>query len=187
VSCPGHEIRIVDESGAAVAERMVGDIEARGPSVMREYYRDPVRTHDTLPGGWLRTGDTGYLAAGELYVCGRRKDLIIAHGTNVYPQDLEWIAGDVPGIRHGRVIAFGTTGSPQRIVMLVELVNAAVNATDVSSAIRRRIGAAYGIQLDEVRAVPAGTIAFTTSGKPRRAHARALYESGALSPDEGPA
>jgi acyl-CoA synthetase (AMP-forming)/AMP-acid ligase II len=186
VSCPGHGIRIVDAEGRPLPDRTVGDIQARGPSIMREYFNAPDATDDVLHDGWLRTGDTGYLAGGELHVCGRRKDMIVAHGRNVYPQDLEWIAGDVPGIRPGRVVAFGTTtGEEPRIVVLVELAGTSADPGQIAADVKRRIADGFGLHVDEVRAVPGGTITFTTSGKPQRARARDLYESGAATRHSG--
>jgi fatty-acyl-CoA synthase len=93
VSCgvplPGHRLRIVNENGADLSEREVGEILLSGPSVMQGYFENGRVTRDQVHEGWLRTGDLGYLAAGELYVCGRLKDLIIANGRKIHPQDLE--------------------------------------------------------------------------------------------------
>ena len=93
VSCglplPDHRLRIVDQDGRDVPEHEVGEIFLAGPSVMQGYYENGALTREALVDGWLRTGDLGYLADGELYVCGRVKDLIIANGRKLHPQDLE--------------------------------------------------------------------------------------------------
>jgi acyl-CoA synthetase (AMP-forming)/AMP-acid ligase II len=114
VSCgtalPGHEIRIVGEHGEPVGEREVGEIALAGPSVMLGYYRDAESTEQTIRRRWLHTGDLGYIADGELFVCGRTKDLIIVNGRKYHPQDLEWAVADIVGVRRGRIVAFGAPG-----------------------------------------------------------------------------
>ena len=91
---PEHEIRIVDDEGHDVAERVVGRLVFRGPSMTSGYYRQPEATAAiTLPGGWLDSGDLAYLAEGEIYICGRRKDLIIKGGRNLVPQEIEEAGG----------------------------------------------------------------------------------------------
>ena len=79
-SLPGHQLRIVERRRPAVAERHVGEILLAGPSVMRGYYNEPALTAETIRDGWLHTGDLGYLSDGELFVCGRAKDIIIVNG-----------------------------------------------------------------------------------------------------------
>ncbi|TLM80401.1 MAG: fatty acyl-AMP ligase, partial [Actinobacteria bacterium] len=101
-------VRIVDAGGADLPERAVGEIALRSDCMLSEYYHRPDATEQAfLPGGWYRTGDLGYLAGGELYVSGRMKDLIIVGGKNIYPQDIEAAASQVPGVHPGRVVAFG--------------------------------------------------------------------------------
>src|SRR5262249_41643441 len=94
VSCgsalPGHRLRIVAEDGRELPPREVGEIVLSGPSVMLGYYRAEALTGLTIRDGWLHTGDLGYLAEGELFVCGRVKDIIIINGRKYHPQDMEW-------------------------------------------------------------------------------------------------
>ena len=101
VSCgralPGHAIRIVGEDGRALADREVGEIALAGPSVMLGYYKQDALTAQTIRDGWLHTGDLGYLSDGELFVCGRAKDIIIVNGRKYHPQDLEWAVDDLAG------------------------------------------------------------------------------------------
>ncbi len=186
VSCgrpfPGHQLRIVDEAGADLPDRRVGEILLAGPSVMLGYYKQDELTAWTLRGGWLHTGDLGYTADGELFVCGRVKDIIILNGRKYHPQDLEWAANELPGVRRGRVVAFGTTKGPasaERVVMVVEPSGTA-QAGELVDAIRRRVGDLFGVYVDEVVLVPSGTIGRTTSGKVQRAGTRARYERGTL-------
>jgi fatty-acyl-CoA synthase len=186
VSCgralPGHQIQIAGDDGAALAEGEVGEIRLAGPSVMVGYYREPELTAETIRGGWLYTGDLGYLSAGELFVCGRLKDLIIVNGRKFHPQDLEWAVAGIPGIRRGGVVAFatkkgsGAVSASDRVVMLVEPRGTAA-ADAIVESVRRRIAAVFGLFVDEVLVVPAGTIGRTTSGKVQRAVARAKYDA----------
>jgi fatty-acyl-CoA synthase len=178
VPFPGHAIRIVDDDGRTLPERQVGEILLAGPSVMVGYYGQDASTAETIRGGWLHTGDLGYLAAGELFVCGRAKDIIIANGRKYYPQDLEWAVDDVPGVRRGRVAAFGTVelGRADRVVMVVE-PNGTVTAAALTEGVRDRIAGLFGLAVDEVAIVPSGTVGRTTSGKVQRAATRERWQS----------
>jgi fatty-acyl-CoA synthase len=181
VSCgrpfPEHELRILGDDGRQLSERQVGEIVLKGPSVMLGYYRQDGLTAQTVVSGWLRTGDLGYLAGGELFVCGRAKDIIIANGRKYHPQDLEWAVDDLPGVRRGRVVAFGTSelGRADRVVIVVEPSGTVAGGALVDS-IRRRVSDVFGLYVDEVALVPSGTVGRTTSGKVQRAATRARYE-----------
>jgi fatty-acyl-CoA synthase len=179
---PGHTLKIVGEDGRALPERAIGEITLAGPSVMLGYYRDDALTAETIRDGWLHTGDLGYLADGELFVCGRLKDIVIVHGRKYHPQDLEWAVADVPGVRHGGAVAFGVTGhgGPDRLVMVVESSGTAA-ADALAVAVRRRIGDLFGLYVDDVVLAPSGAIGRTTSGKVRRAATKAWYEGAGRS------
>jgi fatty-acyl-CoA synthase len=180
VSCgrplPGHQLRIVDAEGRALPDRHVGEIVLAGPSVMLGYYKRDALTAQTIRGGWLHTGDLGYLANGELFVCGRAKDVIIVHGRKYHPQDLEWAVDGLPGVRRGHVVAFGLSeaGRADRVVIVLESRGTAPAET-LADLIRRRIGDRFGLVVDHVAFVPPGTIGRTTSGKLQRAATKALY------------
>jgi acyl-CoA synthetase (AMP-forming)/AMP-acid ligase II len=111
VSCgrpvEGCALRIVDEQRHDLPERHVGEIALRSNSMLSGYYKRPDATADSMDDGWYFTGDMGYLADGELYITGRKKDLIIIGGKNIYPQDVENLINDIPGVHPGRVVAFG--------------------------------------------------------------------------------
>jgi acyl-CoA synthetase (AMP-forming)/AMP-acid ligase II len=176
---PNHNLRIVKDDGREAAEGDVGEITLAGPSVMAGYYGDTSATADVVRDGWLHTGDLGFLSGGELFVCGRAKELIISRGRKYHPQDLEWAVDDVEGVRRGRVVAFGDPqpGASDRIVLFVEVhANTALDA--VAAGIRRRISEAFGLYVDEIVAAPSGAIGRTTSGKLRRAAARDEYRRG---------
>ena len=185
ISCgralPDHAIRIVGEDGETRGEREVGEIRLAGPSVMLGYYKDDALTAQTIRDGWLCTGDLGYLADGELFVCGRVKDIIIVNGRKYHPQDVEWAVAEMSGIRRGRVVAFGTSesGAADRVVIVAE-PSGTVPVSELTDAIRRRISDMLGLYVDDVVTVPSGTIGRTTSGKVQRAATKARYERGAL-------
>jgi fatty-acyl-CoA synthase len=185
VSCgrpfPGHQVRIADPRGHSLPDRHVGQILLKGPSVFRGYLDREDVSRETLAGGWLHSGDLGYLADGELYVCGRVKDTIIVNGRNYYPQDLEQAAADVGDVRKGRVVAFGTQAGTgrDRIVVVLEPTDAQP-AADLADRVRGRIVEATGVLVDEVVVAPSGTIPKTTSGKLQRVRLRHRYEMGGL-------
>jgi fatty-acyl-CoA synthase len=174
---PDHAVRIVDERDRSLPERCVGEIVLAGPSVMLGYHEKEALSAQPIRDGWLHTGDLGYLSGGELFVCGRAKDVIIVNGRKYHPQDLEWAVDDLAGVRRGRVVAFGASapGRPDRIVILVES-NGMVSSEVLVQAIRGQVGDLFGLYVDEVAIVPSGTVGRTTSGKVQRAATRARYE-----------
>src|SRR6056297_3791881 len=104
---PSFDIAIRDEDGTDLPERHAGVVHLRGPSVMSRYFREEAMTRETLSeDGWLNTGDIGYMADGRLFVTGRKKDMIIIHGRNIWPEDLEYIAKTQPGVNYTDAAAF---------------------------------------------------------------------------------
>lgn len=178
----GHELRIEDDAGTELPEGHVGHIRLRGPSVMRDYWDDPEMTAAALRDGWLATGDLGYVKNGELHVCGRKKDLIILQGRNYHPSDIEWQAGQVPGVRRGNVVAFGLYDSRlgrERVVVAAE-----VRDPDLGESLRdgviTRVLEALSLRVDEVLVLPPGSLPKTSSGKLQRAKTIEMYRSGEL-------
>ncbi len=203
VSCgrafPEHEIAVFDlEDGSSakpLPEGHVGEIRIRGPSVMSGYWEDDERTQESLAGGWLKTGDLGLLVDKNLFICGRSKEVIIVNGRNYYPQDIEWEASRVPGVRKGNAIAFGARapsgiGSDrERVVVAFEVQDAARGAdpSEVAlrnqalvKAVREAVQTGMGLVLDDVVALGQGVLPKTSSGKLQRRKTRELYESGEL-------
>ena len=178
---PGHELKIVDDEGRTLPERHLGSILARGPSVMQGYFEDPVATAVALRDGWLHTGDLGYLADGQLFVCGRTKDLIIRQGRKYHPPDLESAIADLPGVRSSGVVVFGISriDEPDEVVAVLE-ARASIASDGVVEQARRRVRETAGLELDRVVVTPPGTIPRTTSGKVRRAETRDRYLAGTL-------
>jgi acyl-CoA synthetase (AMP-forming)/AMP-acid ligase II len=143
---------------------------------MLGYYKQDALTASTIRDGWLHTGDLGCLREGELFVCGREKDVIIANGRKFHPQDLEWALDAIDGIRRGHLTVFGVpqAGRADRVIVLVEAKPGA-STSALTAAIRARIGELFGLYVDDVAYVPSGTITRTTSGKVQRAVVRARY------------
>lgn len=188
VSCgrplPGHEIRIVDDAGWPVGERVEGRIQFRGPSVCRGYYRNPTATLAARVDGWMDSGDLGYLAAGELFVTGRQKDVIIKAGRNLHPQEIEEIVGNLPGIRKGCVAAFGLTDATlgtERLVVVAETRRTEPEERErLRAAAADAVIAALGVPPDTVVIAGPGAVLKTSSGKVRRAATREAYRRGDL-------
>lgn len=188
VSCgrpfPGHELSIVDEHGEALPERRVGEILTRGPSVTPGYFQNEEATREAIRDGWLHTGDLGYLADGNLYICGRSKDLIIINGANHYPQDLEWAVGELEGVRRGNVCAFSVVrDGTEQLVVMAEANRA--DAPRLKREIARTIYADFGLQVADVVISPVGTLPKTSSGKHQRRKTKQLYERGELEAHPG--
>ena len=188
VSCglpvPGHEIRIVDDAGREVGDRQEGRIEFRGPSTTSGYWRNPEATARLLRGGWLDSGDRGYIAAGEVHITGRVKDIIIRAGRNIYPQELEEAVGEIPGIRKGCVAVFGApdaaTGT-ERLVVLAETRERGEAAREaLREAVQSRAVDLLGAPADDIVLAPPQSVPKTSSGKIRRAASRELYEQGRI-------
>lgn len=180
---PGHDLRIVDEEGRQLPERHVGSIVCRGPSVMQGYFDDDSATAEALRDGWLQTGDLGYVADGQLFVCGRTKDVIIRQGRKYHPPDLEAVIADVPGLRSTGVVVFGLNrlDEADEVVAVVE-ARASAAADDLDGEVRRRVRETAGLELDHVIVTPPGTIPRTTSGKVRRSETRDRFRARTLLP-----
>jgi acyl-CoA synthetase (AMP-forming)/AMP-acid ligase II len=103
----GTRIRILSSGGQDLPDRQIGEIALQSNCLLTGYYHRPDLTEKAFIDGWYLTGDLGYLAGGELFVTGRKKDLIIVGGKNIYPQDIENLAGEVEGVHPGRIVAFG--------------------------------------------------------------------------------
>lgn len=178
---PDHEVRVVDAEMGAMPERHVGAIVVRGPSVMQGYFDQPELTAATLRDGWLLTGDLGYLANGELHVCGRTKDLIVRQGRKFHPADLEASLLTIAGssISGAVVFAVGLPAQDDEVVAVVE-VRSGGRTPDMEDVIRRRIWEVAGLELARVVLASPGTIPRTTSGKVRRGETRERLEAGEL-------
>jgi fatty-acyl-CoA synthase len=186
---PGHEVRIVDDAGQPLGERVQGRIEFRGPSITAGYFRNPEATRAARREGWWDSGDLGYRADGDLFVTGRRKDLVIKAGQNLYPQEVEEIVGEVPGIRKGCVAAFGVpdpaTGTERLVVVAETRETGAVRREHLRAQAVSRVVAALGVPPDAIVLGPPGAVLKTSSGKIRRGATRDAYLDGTLGRGRG--
>ena len=180
----GMEIEIRGNDGDVLADRSIGKVWVRGTSVMVGYFRDPESTAACMVGGWLDTGDMGYLSNGYIFIVGRAKDMIIINGRNHWPQDIEWAVEQLPGFKSGDIAAFAITGPSGEETPAV-LVHCRVSDPDergrLRDDIRERVRAITGIT-PVVELVPPRTLPRTSSGKLSRVKARNLYLSGEIQP-----
>jgi 1-acyl-sn-glycerol-3-phosphate acyltransferase len=186
VSCglplPNHEVRVVDGANRELGDRQEGRLQFRGPSATSGYLDNPKATGALHAGDWLETGDLGYIAAGEIYVTGRSKDLIIRAGRNLYPDEIEYAIGDVDHIRKGRVAVFAVDDPGAATERLIVLAETRLEDPDLKAGLRRRVEevvtALTDLPPDDVLLVSPGTVLKTANGKIRRSACRNLYESG---------
>lgn len=178
---PGHALEVRDPQGRVLAEKQVGRIYARGPSLMREYFNRPEETEAVLSAdGWLDTGDLGYLCDGQVVITGRAKDLILVNGRNIWPQDLEWSAEHaVESLRSGDVVAFSVDGDGgEQVVVLVQCRPTQEDARNaLAQQVQGVLRAAHGLEV-KVVLVPTHSLPQTSSGKLSRTKARQMYMAG---------
>jgi fatty-acyl-CoA synthase len=177
---PGIEVRVVGDDGAVLGEREVGVLQLRGESVTPGYLTvaGPVATQDA--DGWLDTGDEGYVTDGAVVVCGRRKDVIIMGGRNIYPTDIERAASEADGVRAGNAVAvrLEADAGRHRESFLVAVESRLATEPDAVQGIAKdvtsRVVSAVGVRPAEVVVLRPGSLPKTPSGKLRRAATRAL-------------
>ncbi len=176
---PGHQLEIRGDDGCVLGERQIGRILLKGPSLMSGYFHDEDSTSAVLAGGWLDTGDLGYLHDGELFITGRRKDLLIVRGRNIWPQDIEYLAESQPEIRPGDVIAFLVANGeePEVIVQVQCRISDMEQRERLVSSLTRLINGEFGLSA-RVDLVPPHSLPRTSSGKPSRAEARKRFLQG---------
>jgi acyl-CoA synthetase (AMP-forming)/AMP-acid ligase II len=191
---PGSEVEVRGANGETLAERKVGRIFTRGPSVMAGYFGQPEATARAVRDGWLDTGDLGFVADGELYVCGREKELIIIRGANHGAHEFEEPLDHVEGVRAGCAVALGfePEGDGERLLVLAERARDASRDDGdgpTGERIRRAILERTGIRPHTVVMLDPGTLPRTSSGKLRRAEALRRFLAGQLTPPRkvGPA
>jgi 1-acyl-sn-glycerol-3-phosphate acyltransferase len=179
---PGHEIRVVDETGRELPDRREGRIQFRGPSATSGYFRNPEKTAALFVGEWLDADDAGYTVDGEIFVTARTKDMIIRAGRNIFPAEFETAIGEIDGIQRGNVAVFGvadeTTGT-EKVVVMAESRRRGEDAVKAQRvAINELAWELIDGPPDDVRLVPPRTVPKTSSGKIRRQAAKQIYLSG---------
>lgn len=180
----GLEVRITGGDGSQCAEDQLGEIQVRGGAVTAGYYRDPGSTAELFDGSWLRTGDLGFWHEGQLYVGGRRKEMVIVNGRNYFPSDAEHVARTVPGVYRGRAIAFADTehAADGRVGEYVGLiVESDCPETDypvLIERVRKQVIAELDLSAVRVHPVSPGFLTRSTSGKWQRLAAAARLADG---------
>ncbi|RPJ29275.1 MAG: fatty acyl-AMP ligase [Chloroflexi bacterium] len=165
-------LKVVDESGHEVPERVIGELALQSDCMLTGYFNRPDATEKAFRDGWYLTGDYGYVSNGEVFVSGRKKDMIIVGGKNIYPQDLESLTYEVPGVHAGRSVAFGMFDEVQGTEEVV--IIAEVNSEDaeeqqkIADAIRLHVTKNSAIALRYVKVVGPKWILKTSSGKTAR-------------------
>jgi len=181
---PGHEIRVIDQAGHELPERVEGRLQFKGPSCTSGYYRNPEKNQTLFYDEWLDSGDLAYIANGEVYITGRTKDIIIRAGRNIYPHELEMAVGNITGIRAGRVVIFGSedkkTGTERLIIMAETRVHDSTKLQELHDDINSLATDLIGAPPDEIVLAPPNSVLKTSSGKLRRAASREMYEQGKL-------
>jgi acyl-CoA synthetase (AMP-forming)/AMP-acid ligase II len=173
------EICIFDEERRLLPDRQLGEIALRSDCMLTGYYNRPDVTAEAFHGEWYLTGDLGYRVGDELYVSGRKKDLIIVGGKNIYPQDLESLAGDVQDVHPGRVVAFGVfseqVGSEEVVVIAETDVEGDEERKRIANQIRQSVTKGSDIALRYVEVVDRDWLVKTSSGKIARSSNRDKY------------
>ena len=181
-----HRVRVVDEDGRELGERREGRLEFQGPSATRGYFRNPQADERLLRGDWLDSGDRAYIAAGEVYLTGRIKDIIIRAGRHIYPDELETAIGALSDVRKGCVAVFGSadpaTGTERVVVLAETYVEDAARREAIRKQIIQCVMTLIGEPPDEVVLAAPHTVLKTSSGKIRRAASRRALRIAAVSP-----
>lgn len=176
----GTSVRIVGDDGDPLPDREIGEITVASPSLMQGYYNDPQATAEALEGEWLYTGDLGYVDDGQLFVTGRKKEVVILQGRNYYPQDIERVVQGLEEVRPGSVVAFGTRDGRDEGLVIVAAPRSAARKEQIASGIRDAVARSLNLPVLDVVLVESGRIPRTTSGKLCRGRCRDLYEEGGL-------
>jgi acyl-CoA synthetase (AMP-forming)/AMP-acid ligase II len=174
------EIRVVDDKGNILGDKIDGHIQIRGAGITAGYYNNPAETQRSFEKGWLKTGDKGFFFEGNLYITGRVKDIIFVRGQNLYAHDLENLAGKYSDISYGKVIIGGVfnpkKGQDQIILFLVGSANQATCETVIS--LRNFFRETYGITIDVSVPVRSNQVPKTSSGKIQRYKLISSYQNG---------
>jgi fatty-acyl-CoA synthase len=174
---PGTQIYIISENGDHLPSGSVGEIVIHSDAMLDGYYNRPDLTAKALRDGMYWSGDLGFELDGELYVIGRKKDIIIVGGENIYPQDIEEIISGHPSIHDGRAIAIGFFNSnlgTQEIIAVAEVNDDKDldNATEIERELKMSVKSALAVTVRAIYIKPSKWIVKSTAGKPARSTTR---------------
>jgi acyl-CoA synthetase (AMP-forming)/AMP-acid ligase II len=165
-------VRVLDEKGNEVPERVIGELALQSDCMLTGYFNRPDLTEKAFRDGWYLTGDYGYISNREVFVSGRKKDMIIVGGKNIYPQDLEALTYEVPGVHAGRSVAFGmfdeAQGTEEVVIIAEGDSEDAEEQQKIADAIRLHVTKNSAIALRYVKVVGPKWILKTSSGKTAR-------------------
>jgi acyl-CoA synthetase (AMP-forming)/AMP-acid ligase II len=185
---PGFGVEIRHD-GQVLPDGQIGTVWLRGPSLMREYLGRPDDTARALVDGWLDSGDAGFVHAGELYLTGRKKDLLILRGRNHPPHPVEQSVDGLDAARTGcaAAVSYRPEGADsEHLLLFVEHTATATldQRAELPAQAAQAVLTATGLRCGEVVVLPPGTLPRTSSGKIRRAKALALHLAGELAPPD---
>jgi len=174
---PGNEVQIRSECGRELNEGEVGEIYLKSDTLFQGYFNRADLTAKAIVDGWYRTGDLGFLLGSELFVVGRRDDLLIVGGENLYAQDIEEVVSAHPAIHDGRSVAIGLYNpslGTEEVVVVAELETdpAAANIEDIERELSQLVVSATGVAVRRFILKPPKWIVKSTAGKPARAATR---------------
>jgi fatty-acyl-CoA synthase len=165
------EVRIVDENRLDVGEGAIGEIAIRSVSMFDGYRNYPEKTAEVLCDGWYYSGDYGFIDCGDYYVIGRKKDVIIVAGNNIYPEDVEDAVGQVEGIIPGRVIAFGEENRELGSEQLSVIAESSITDEQGQKKLKMNVieaGMAIDVSIAQIYLVPPRWLIKSSAGKPSR-------------------
>lgn len=165
-----------------------GEVLVRSATQIEGYATADTPDHAALPGGWRRTGDVGLIDGGELFVCGRLKEMLIVNGRNLYAGDVEAVVGGVAGAKPGRAVAMGIEDEPtgsEALAVMLEATSASVDEADLKRRVRAAVTGAFDVAVNTVAVAPPGWLVKSTAGKMSRAEnlerLKALRDDGVSS------
>ncbi|MFI1963163.1 AMP-binding protein [Streptomyces pathocidini] len=173
----GMDLRLVDGDGRRCAPGELGELHIRGESVTSGYHEDPEATRAAFDGPWFRTGDLGFVLDGEVYIAGRGKEMAVVHGRNYFPEDVESIARETPGVFRKRCVAYAGGGgaeedSGEHLGVIAETSQPAESHQELADVIHQRIIRELGALPVRVHVVGPHWLTRTTSGKWQRLRAK---------------
>ncbi|GAX62228.1 acyl-CoA synthetases (AMP-forming)/AMP-acid ligases II [Candidatus Scalindua japonica] len=168
----------MDNSGKLLSDNQLGEIAIKGHSLMSGYVgKNPEYTF--TKDGWYLTGDLGWKINGQLYIAGRKSDVIIRSGVNYYAHDIENELNDLEGLRQGGIVCFGVTDDEigtERIIIWVEIhLSRKAGKYELENEINNRVFKRFGFKPDRIEIFHKRVIPKTSSGKIRRFHCKDIY------------
>ncbi|HEY9077544.1 MAG TPA: AMP-binding protein [Anaerolineaceae bacterium] len=175
----GVDVRVLSSEGTPLGDYIVGELAVKSDTMLTGYYNRPDLTEKAFVDGYYLTGDLGFTGGGEVYVSGRKKDLMIVGGRNIYPQDLEELAGTVPGVHPGRMVVFGVfdeiTGTEEVVAIVEADTESQEEREQIAAQVREKVTRGSAVVLRRVQVVDAHWLIKTSSGKISRFANRQKY------------